>query len=58
MKEYIERLNTAWNHFNWATDPIDVDVAIYELMAAERAMAHIKEEGGETDDSMFAWRCG
>lgn len=57
MKEYIERLDTAWNHFNQATDPIDVDVAIYELMAAERAMAHIKKEGGEADDSLCKREC-
>lgn len=57
MKQYIERLNTAWNHFNQATDPIDVDVAIYELMAAERAMAHVKKERGETDDCLFTREC-
>lgn len=40
MKEYIERLNAAQSRFDWATDPEEVDVAIYELQAAELAVSH------------------
>lgn len=51
VKEYIERLNIAQAHFDWATDPDDVDVAIYELKAAEIAMSYFikchKAEGEE-----------
>lgn len=45
MKEYVERLNIAQAHFDWATDTDAVDAAIYELQAAEKAMSHyVKEE--------------
>lgn len=40
MKEYVERLNIAQAHFDWATEPEEVDVAIYELQAAELAMSY------------------
>lgn len=39
MKEYMERLNIAQAHFDWATDPEEVDMAIYELKAAEIALS-------------------
>lgn len=53
MNEYIERLKAAQDKFDWATDPAEVDVAIYELQAAELAMSNYvkgqkKEE--ETDE--------
>ena len=53
MQEYIERLNAAQTKFDWATDPEDVDVAIYELKAAELAMSNYvkgqkKEEENES----------
>lgn len=44
MEKYIERLNIAQSHFDWATDPEQVDVAIYELQAAELAMSHYVKE--------------
>lgn len=44
MKEYVERLEVAQNHFDWASNPEEVDIAIYELNAAERALAHYVEE--------------
>ena len=40
MEEYIKRLHIAQSHFDWATDPEEVDIAIYELQAAELAMSH------------------
>lgn len=39
MEEYVKRLNVAQAHFDWATDPEEVDEAIYELQAAELAMS-------------------
>lgn len=53
MNEYIERLKAAQDKFDWATDPAEVDVAIYELQAAELAVSNYvkgqkKEE--ETDE--------
>ena len=58
MKEYIERLNVAQNHFDWATDPEGVDVAIYELKAAEMALSHYvrnQKKDGNEDVSLYAW---
>ena len=40
LEEYVERLQIAQAHFDWATDPDEVDVAIYELKAAELAMSY------------------
>ena len=40
MKEFIERLHIAQSHFDWATDSEEVDIAIYELQAAELALSH------------------
>lgn len=56
MKEYIDRLNVAQNHFDWATDPDAVDVAIYELKAAEIAMSRYvrdKRESEIENDSLY-----
>lgn len=36
MKEFVERLAIAQNHFDWARNPGEVDAAIYELNAAEQ----------------------
>ena len=51
MKEYVERLNIAQAHFDWATDIDAIDAAIYELQAAEKAISHFvkcqKKEGEE-----------
>ena len=44
MEKYIERLNIAQSHFDWAIDPEEVDVAIYELQAAELAMSRYVKE--------------
>ena len=49
MKEYIERLLIAQAHFDWATDPDEVDVAIYELKAAELAMSHYVKKQKELE---------
>ena len=43
MKEFVDRLRVAQDHFDWAVDPTEVDAAIYELNAAERALAHYME---------------
>lgn len=40
MKEYVERLNVAQAHFDWAVECEDVDVAIHELQAAEIALSY------------------
>lgn len=40
MKEYVERLHIAQAHFDWATEPEEVDVAIHELQAAEIALSY------------------
>lgn len=47
MREYMDRLEIAQNHFDWASDPAEVDIAIYELNAAERALAHYMERQKE-----------
>ena len=39
MKEYLERLEAARTRFEWATDPQDVDAAIYELKSAELSLS-------------------
>ena len=39
MEEYVKKLHVAQAHFDWATDPEEVDEAIYELQAAELAMS-------------------
>ena len=44
MKEHIDRLNAAQSHFDWATDPAEIDMAIYEIKAAEIAVSHYVEE--------------
>ena len=48
MKEFMNRLETAQNHLDWASSEIEVDIAIYELAAAELALknylAREKEE--------------
>ena len=44
MEEYVKKLHVAQAHFEWATDPEEVDVAIYELQAAELAMSHYVKE--------------
>lgn len=43
MKEYVERLNAAQRHFDWATEPDEVDAAIYELKAAELSLSNYVE---------------
>lgn len=51
MKEYVDRLDVAQSHFDWATDPEEVDVAIYELKAAELALSHyVKEKKEEKEE--------
>ena len=50
MEEYVKRLTVAQAHFEWATDPEEVDAAIHELKAAELALSHyvkeMKKDGG------------
>ena len=58
MKEYVERLNVAQAHFDWATDPEEIDVAIYELQAAELAMSHYLKERKKEDDSLCERQSG
>lgn len=50
MEEYVKKLHIAQAHFDWATDPEEVDIAIHELQAAELALSYYvkcqkKEEG-------------
>lgn len=52
MKEYVERLNIAQAHFDWATDPEEVDVAIYELKAAELSMSHYIKKQKELEEEI------
>lgn len=52
MKEYVERLNIAQAHFDWATDPEEVDVAIYELQAAELSMSHYVKKRKELEEDV------
>lgn len=40
IEKYINRLDVAQSHFDWASDPGEVDVAIYEIMAAELALSN------------------
>ena len=40
MKGYVERLEIAQNHFDWASSPGEVDAAIYELQAAELLLSN------------------
>lgn len=47
MREFVDRLKVAQNHFDWASCPEEVDIAIYELNAAERALAHYMERQKE-----------
>ena len=44
VEKYIERLHIAQSHFDWATDRDEIDVAIYELQAAELAMSRYVKE--------------
>lgn len=44
MEEYVKRLNVAQAHFDWATDPEEVDAAIHELKAAELSLSHYVKE--------------
>lgn len=44
VEKYIERLHIAQSHFDWATDREEIDVAIYELQAAELAMSRYVKE--------------
>ena len=48
MKEFVDRLEIAQNHFDWASSPVEVDIAIYELAAAELAISNYvdKEKNG------------
>lgn len=39
MQECIKKLDTAYNHFNHAVTNDEVDLAIYEILAAEKAIA-------------------
>lgn len=39
MEYYISRLNDAYNRLNCATDFEEVDIAIYEIIAAEMALS-------------------
>ena len=51
MKEYIERLNVAQAHFDWATDPEEVDAAIYELKSAELSLSnYVKSQKKEEEE--------
>ena len=50
MKEYVTRLEIAQNHFDWASCPEEVDIAIYELNAAERALGYCVEEEKKKQD--------
>lgn len=48
MKEYINRLDAAQTKFDWAVTPEEVDVAIYELKAAELNVSnYVKEKKKE-----------
>ena len=40
MKGYIDKLEIAQNHFDWASSPGEVDAAIYELQAAELLLSN------------------
>lgn len=44
MKEYVDRLEIAQNHFDWASSPGEVDAAIYELKAAELSISNYVEK--------------
>lgn len=44
MKEYVERLEAAQSRLDWATKPKEVDSAIFEIIAAETALAVYVEE--------------
>ena len=44
MEEYVKRLNVAQAHFEWATDPEEIDAAIHELTAAELSLSHYVKE--------------
>jgi hypothetical protein len=49
MGEFVNRLNAAYNHLDCAASPEDVDIAIYEITAAELALSRylrtVKQEG-------------
>lgn len=50
MKEYINRLDAAQTKFDWAVTPEEVDVAIYELKAAELNVSnYVKEKKKEEE---------
>lgn len=45
MDEYLKRIEVAQNHLDWAVGPDEVEVAIYEMIAAEKALElYIKGE--------------
>jgi len=39
MQECIKKLNIAYNHFNNAITDDEIDLAIYEILSAEKAIA-------------------
>jgi hypothetical protein len=39
MREFVGRLNAAYNHLDCAASPEDVDIAIHEITAAELALS-------------------
>lgn len=39
MQEWIKALDVAYNHFNHAITQDEIDLAIYEIQVAEKAIA-------------------
>ena len=50
MKGYVEKLEIAQNHFDWASSPGEVDAAIYELQAAELLLSNYVEKVKEDEE--------
>lgn len=55
MKEFVDRLEIAQNHLDWAGTAAEVDVAIYELQAAELALSNYVEKLREKEEKMKIW---
>jgi hypothetical protein len=51
MRGYIDRLEIAQNHFDWASSPGEVDAAIYELQAAELLLSNYVEKVKEEKET-------
>lgn len=49
LKKFVNRLNDAYNHLDCATNFEEVDIAVFEITAAELALSRYVKMSKEND---------